>query len=256
MSAPDHTTTPGVVTPEAVRLEFQTAAIGTRSLALIMDWAIQTMIIFIVMFAAGLAVGAGLGRGLPEWVGVTLVLLLTFGVIWGYPTTLETLWGRTVGKAAMGLRVVTREGAPIGFRHAALRAVMGLADFVLTFGAGAVLSSLLSRRQQRLGDMVAGTLVLRERSAAGDPRAQRFAPPYGWGDYAATLDPAVLTPADYQAVRDLLVRSRELDPQIRHQVARELADPLVARLGHTPPPQVTPELFLVCLMARYQQRTV
>lgn len=255
MSAPDRTTAPGIVTPEAVRLEFQTAAIGTRSLALMIDWLIQLMIVMVVMFAAGLAVGAGLGSGLPDWAGVTLILLLVFGVLWGYPTTLETLWGRTVGKAALGLRVVTREGAPIGFRHAALRAVLGLIDFQLTFGAGAVLSSLLSRRQQRLGDLVAGTLVLRERNAAGTPRAVRFHPPPGWEGYAGTLDPAVLTPSDYQAVRELLVRGRELDPDVRHQVARQLADPLVARLGHTPPPQTTPELFLVCLMARYQQRT-
>jgi uncharacterized RDD family membrane protein YckC len=245
---------PGVVTPEAVRLEFQAAGIGTRSLALLIDAVIMFVAILVVLVATGLVVGAGAQAGLPEWVGVTIVLLGVFGILWGYPAGLEAVWGRTVGKAALGLRVVTREGAPIGFRHAAIRAALGLVDFYLTLGGAAVLSALISRRQQRLGDLVAGTLVLRERSAAGRPRAVRFAVPPGWESYAATLDPAVLSPLDYQTVRAFMLRAQELTPEVRAAVGREIADPLAARLGHAPPPQVTPELFLLCLAARYQQR--
>jgi uncharacterized RDD family membrane protein YckC len=237
-----------------VRLEFQAAGLGTRSLALLIDAVIMFVAILVLLIAAGLAVGAGAQAGLPEWVGVTLVLLGVFTILWGYPAGLETVWGRTVGKAALGLRVVTREGAPIGFRHAAIRAALGLVDFYLTLGGAAVVSALVSRREQRLGDLVAGTLVLRERSAAGRPRAVRFTVPPGWEPYAATLDPAVLTAGDYQAVRTFMLRAHELTPAVRAEVSRELAEPLATRLRHTPPPQVTPEQFLLCLAARYQQR--
>ena len=100
----------------------------------------------------------------------SLTFLLTFVVLWGYPTVMETLWrGRTIGKIALGLRVVTVEGAPVRFRHAAIRATLGLVDFLLTSGAGAVVSVLMTHRSQRLGDLVAGTVVLRERTGLRAP---------------------------------------------------------------------------------------
>lgn len=245
---------PGVVTPEAVRLEFQAASIGTRTLALVIDLAIQLAVLLIVSLGVGLAVGAGGFMGLPGWVGVTILLLVVFAVLWGYPTALETIFGRTPGKAALGLRVVTREGAPVGFRHAAVRAALGLVDFYATLGGVAVLSVLLSRREQRLGDLVAGTLVLRERSAMPRPHPIRFAVPPGLEPYARTLDPAVLDARGYQAVRTFLVRAGDLAPAVRRDVARRIADPIVARLGGVPPAHVTPEQFLLCLAARYQER--
>lgn len=245
----------GVVTPEAVRLEFSAASAGTRSLALLLDLMIQSVVVLFASLGIGFAVGAGGGAALPEWVGVTIILLLVFAVLWGYPTAFETLVGRTPGKAALGLRVVTIEGAPITFRHAALRAALGLVDFYLSLGGIAVLSVLLTRRQQRLGDLVAGTVVLRERSALPPPRAIAFGVPPGLEDFALTLDPAVLDPRGYQAVRMFLLRAGELNPRLRRRVARAIADPIVERLGTTPPAQVTPELFLLCLAARYQQLT-
>jgi uncharacterized RDD family membrane protein YckC len=245
---------PGVVTPEAVRLEFQAASVGTRTLAILIDLAIQLFLILVVLIAVGFAIGAGERFGLPSWVGVTIILLAVFAVLWGYPTALETIFGRTPGKAALGLRVVTREGAPVTFRHAAVRAALGLVDFYLTVGGVAVLSVLLSRREQRLGDLVAGTLVLRERSATPAPRPVLFTVPPGLEWFASTLDPAVLDARGYQAVRTFLLRAGQLSPAVRHAVARRIADPIVARLGRQPPPDLTPELFLVCLAARYQQR--
>jgi uncharacterized RDD family membrane protein YckC len=244
----------GVVTPEAVRLDFQPASIGTRSLAILLDLLIQLVTFLVVSLGVGFAVGAGIGPSLPEWVGVTLLLLLAFLVLWGYPTASETIWGRTPGKAALGLRVVTREGSPISFRHAAIRASLALIDLYITLGGGAILTVLLSKREQRLGDLVAGTLVLRERSAQDAPRPIRFSVPPGLEQYASTLDAAVLDAADYQAVRTFLLRAPSLRPDARRAVARRIADPVVARLGTVPPAQLSPEQFLLCLAARYQQR--
>lgn len=244
----------GVVTPEAVPLDFEPAGVGTRSVAFLLDASLQ-LVLFWTLAIAGSAAAAGAGPGLPDWVAVVLVLLLTFGVLWGYPIAFETLWrGRTLGKAALGLRVVTVEGGPERFRHAVVRAVLGLVDFGLLFGAVALVSALVTRRSQRLGDLAAGTIVVRERTGTAPPAVARFAVPQGAESYAATIDPSGVTPADYHALRQLLLRAPQLDPAVRADLARNLAAPLARRIGHTPPPGVAPELFLACLAARYQQR--
>jgi uncharacterized RDD family membrane protein YckC len=243
-----------VVTPEAVPLDFQVAGIGSRFLALIADWAIQGTILFGVVFAAGVA-AAALGGGLGGGLAAAAVYLLVFLVVFGYPVAFETLWrGRSPGKAALGLRVVTREGGPIRFHHAAVRAALGIVDFLATGGAAAVLSVLLTRDSQRLGDLVAGTLVLRERTGMGAPAAIAFPVPPGLESYAATIDVAGITPDDYSAVRGFLLRAPSLPAPVRSGLALELARPLAIRLRTSPPPGVGPELFLLCLAGAVQRR--
>lgn len=249
-------TAPGIVTPEAVRLEFEGANLGTRIIALVLDLLVQ-FVLFLIITVAAVALSEGIGEALPDWVAIVLVLLASFGVLWGYPIGFETLWrGRTPGKAALGLRVVTTEGAPVRFRHAALRGVLGVVDFYISLGLVAVLTVLLSRRQQRLGDMVAGTLVLRERTAAArDVRAQRFEVPPGAEAYAATVDTAGMTADDYATVRGFLLRAATLEPGARARLGTDLARRLAAALAHVPPPGVSPELFLAVAAARYQERS-
>jgi uncharacterized RDD family membrane protein YckC len=245
----------GIVTPEAVRLEFESEGIGSRGVALLIDLAVQATATVVLFLGTALVAGSGVAAGMPGWVGVTIFLLLFFLILWGYPTAMETLWrGRTLGKAAMGLRVVTVEGAPVRFRHAAIRAALALVDIYASSGGVAVLSALLTQQNQRLGDLAAGTIVLRERTGSAAPAAVRFAIPAGAEGYAATLDPSCLSAADYQAVRAFLLRAPGLAPQVRADLAVSLAQPLAARLRHAPPPGVSPELFLACLAARYQQR--
>ena len=246
----------GVVTPEAVRLQFQEANVGSRAVAFFIDAALLIFLMVTVNIAVGfLLAGAEGAVQLPEWIAVTTLLVANFVMFFGYPIAFETLLrGRTPGKMAMGLRVVTVEGAPERFRHAAIRAVLGLVDFALTSGAAAVLATLLSKRHQRLGDMVAGTVVLRERTATGPPRASQFTVPDGAESYAATIETAGVTTRDYEAVREFLLRAHTLHPDARIDIARRLADGLGAKLSHARPSNVSPELFLVCLAARYQQR--
>ena len=244
----------GVVTPEAVELQFSEANVGSRAVAFFIDAVALTLLLVVLNTAIGFLLG-DTDTGLPQWVAITALVLVNFLVFFGYPIAFETLMrGRSPGKAAMGLRVVTVEGAPERFRHAAIRAALGLVDFVLTSGVAAVLATLLSKRHQRLGDMVAGTVVLRERSASGPPRASRFRIPPGAELYAATIDPSGLAARDYEAVREFLNRAYDLRPEAREDIARRLAAGVAVKLGHTPPESVSPELFLVCLAARYQER--
>lgn len=242
----------GIVTPEAVVLEFETAGMASRMLAALLDSVIQSLVLIAVLLA-----GLGLDRVGVEFggLGTAFVYVVVFLLLFGYPAGFETLWrGRTPGKAAMGLRVVTVEGAPIRFRHAAIRAILGLIDKYVLSAVPGVLSLLLSRRNQRLGDLVGGTIVLRERSGAKAPHAIAFSPPPGLEGYVATLDVSALDRAEYVTIRSFLLRSATLAAPARDGLARQLATPLLGRLRTTPPPGLPPELFLVCVASAHQRR--
>ena len=244
----------GVVTPEAVRLQFSEANVGSRGVAL----AIDAFIISSILTLLNATIGALLlvpGESLPGWVVVTVLLVLNVLVLLGYPVVFETMMrGSTPGKAAMGLRVVTVEGAPVSFRHAAIRAALAFVDFLITFGLGAVFATLLSKRHQRLGDMVAGTVVLRERAAETTPWASQFLVPRGAESYAVTIDPSGLSAGDYELVRSFLLRAQKLAPQPRRDIGDRLARLYEHKLHHDRPDTVSAELFLSCLAARYQER--
>src|SRR3954469_10170839 len=176
MAAP----TRGIVTPEAGLLEFQAASRPTRVLQFSLDFLIQItalFLLFLVLAAGGSATGS-----IPEAVAVIFIIVALFVVLIGYPVAMEALWnGRTLGMAAAGLRVVTKEGAPVRFRHCAIRGALGLVDFwLIPVGVVATIVILLTRDNQRLGDLTAGTLVLRERSPIDrTSQAMAFYPPYG-----------------------------------------------------------------------------
>lgn len=241
----------GIVTPEAVPLDFQEAGVGSRGLAIMLDWLVLGAAMLALTAASGLVFAASETSAsvVNSWLAVTNLLLL-----FGYPITCETLWrGKTLGKLALGLRVVTAEGAPVRFRHAAARAALGLVDFGLTFGVAAVLSCLLTARSQRLGDLVAGTVVLRERTAAARPQAAVFATPAPASAFTSTLDVAALTARDYEAVRAFLLRSGELDEHARMRLAQRLAGLIARKLGQPPPDRMSPLDYLATVAARYQQ---
>lgn len=241
---------PRLVTPEAVVLAFETAGLGSRILAAMIDLAIQGLL----LMAATLALFgfAGVGDGSATAGVVVLVMAITLALL-GYPIAFETLWrGRTPGKAVLGLRVVATDGAPIRFRHAAVRGMLTLVDFYLTSGAAAVLTVLFTAENQRLGDLAAGTLVLRQRTGAPAPAPIAFHAPPGYEAYAGTLDLARLTADDYGALRSFLLRAASLPPETRGPLAERLATTIAGRIGHTPPPGVAPAVFLVCVAAVHQ----
>lgn len=237
----------GIVTPEAVVLAFETAGVPTRMLATLIDAVVQGAALIVLLVAFGVLAQTPFGLA-----GVYFGL---FAVVFGYPIVMEATWrGRTLGKAAMGLRVVTIEGGQIGFRHALVRGAFDLVDLIATAGAAATLAVLATDRNQRLGDLVAGTMVLRERTGLPRPASVQFVPPPGWEGYAATLDVGGLSPDDVLAARTFLLRAHQFDRASRERLAVTIATATLPRLHHQPPPGVAAEPFLVCLVARYQER--
>lgn len=244
----------GIVTPEAVVLEFETAGVASRLLAALIDLAIQAAALFalLMLLAGAAAAGASLGGA-----AAALVYFGMFAIIFVYPAAFETLWrGRTPGKAALGLRVVTIEGGPIRFRHAALRSILGLVEKMLSQGVIGILAILFSRRNQRLGDLLAGTIVLRERKGARAPTPVTFAPPPGLEAYTSTLDVSGLGHDEYGTIRSFLLRAATMAPASRFDLARSLAEPMVVRLRTVPPPGVGPDAFLACVAAAFQGHAV
>jgi uncharacterized RDD family membrane protein YckC len=249
---PPERAAPAVVTPEAVALAHDDATAGTRGIAALIDLALVGVALLAVALAAMVT---GNGAAAPGWAGLTAALVLGSLALFGYPVGFETLWrGRTPGKAALGLRVVTVEGGPVALRHAAIRAAVGLIELRASAGAIALLASLLSRRGQRLGDHVAGTVVVREGSRRRRTQPLSVTVPPDLAAYAQTIEPAGLPPADYDAVRRFLQRRGELTPQARAPLAERLADRVAADLGHRRDPSVAAERFLRCVAARVQER--
>jgi uncharacterized RDD family membrane protein YckC len=241
----------GVVTPEAVVLEFETASVASRSLAQAIDLGVRFGLLYALAIVAGLA-SAGIGTT-PA---IVLLFVGIFLLLFGYPAILETRWnGQTIGKRALGLRVVTVEGAPVRFRHSAIRSMLSIVDFLLPpLGVSATIVSLLNRRNQRLGDVFAGTVVLRERTGAAIPIPVSFPPLPGYELYARSLDVGGITPEQYAVVRSFLIRVNTLTPGARAHLAVRLANAVATSMHHTPPASVHPETFLVSVAAAYQLR--
>lgn len=241
----------GIVTPEAVVLEFETASVGSRAMAQAIDVLVRVGLVFVLSMVLGI-----IAAGLTETMLVITFIVTGFVLIFGYPVVCEQIWnGQTVGKRALGLRAVTTEGAPVRFRHSAIRSMLGLVDFLLLPpGVPATLSVLLTARNQRLGDLAAGTMVLREGSGATFPVAVSFPPMRGYEGYARSLDVGALTPAQYALVRSFLLRVGDLAPSARAHLGDRLATSTAAVLHHELPPGIHPEAFLVAVAAAYQLR--
>ncbi len=222
------------MTGEAVELELRPARLASRILALSLDLACQ-LGIFVV---GGLAAGVVLSTA-DEALGAAIVLVLTVGVLVGWPVTWETLsHGRSVGKIAFGLRVVREDGGPIGFRHALVRALFGVfVDFYVTSGVVGLVTSLASPQGRRVGDYAAGTIVVRERppTQAG-PTPQM---PPALAPWARTADLAMLPDALALSCRQYLARLSQLGASSQAGMGARLAEE-VSRYVAPPPPAGTP----------------
>ena len=224
-----------VVTGEAVSLDLRLAAVPSRLLAGLLDALLQFGLLLTVGALAG-AVGSGASTAAAS--ALTILVIVT--VLIGYPVAFEALLrGRTPGKAALGLRVVRDDGGPIGFRQAFVRGLVGafVERFGITLFFGALASMLLNDRSKRIGDLLAGTVVLQERvTVRGGAVAVMPQPLVGW---AASLDLTGLPDDLALSVRQFLARERDLTPTAREDLGGRLVQAVLAVVT-PPPPAGTP----------------
>jgi uncharacterized RDD family membrane protein YckC len=239
-----------LVTGEAVPVELRLARLGSRVPAALVDLAIQ-LVLGIVLAVALRPVLSSVDAALQAaiiLVGVVLIIL-------GYPVLMETFWGgRTIGKWAMGVRVVRDDGGPIRFRHAFVRGLLGaiVEKPGITFGLVAILCSLFSSRAKRLGDILAGTVVVHTRVPQTMKPISSMPPELaGW---ASTLDLSRLGNDLALACRQFLGRAAALTPEARERLGGELVAAVAATVT-PPPPAGTPGwAYLTAVLAERRRR--
>ena len=196
---------------------------------------------------------SGLNDSLDSAAGSALALVAFVGIFVGYPVLFETLSrGRSLGKMAMGLRVVREDGGPIQFRHALVRGLLAVFEIYLTSGTIAIICSLVSAKGKRLGDFLAGTVVVRERVPnAAAPMVQM---PPALASWAATLELSRLPDDLALSARQFLARARDLAPQVRHSIGSRIAYDVSRFVAPAPPQGCPPEAYLAAVLAERRRR--
>jgi uncharacterized RDD family membrane protein YckC len=238
-----------LVTGEAVPLEMRLAKLPSRALAILLDWTLLAAI----GIPLAIALGSVLSTADPA-LRATLALLGFIGLFVGVPVLVETLSrGRSLGKLVLGLRVVRDDGGPARFRHALTRGLAGVfVDFLLTSGAGAIICSLLNERGKRVGDILAGTVVIRERAPARTEPLPVIPPQLA--AWATGLELSRL-PADLGlAVRNYLSRYPQLAPRVRDQMGAQLAAEVAQVVTPAPPPGTPPWAYLAAVLTERGRR--
>ncbi|MEU4404625.1 RDD family protein [Streptosporangium sp. NPDC023963] len=237
-----------VVTGEAVVVEVRIAQLPSRAAALLIDLTLQV----VTLFGASLLVGS-LGFLNDSALTTMVYIVLTVLVVVGYPVAFETLTrGRSLGKLALGLRVVSDDGGPERFRQALFRGLAGVLEFWMLSGAPALISSLISEKGKRLGDVFSGTMVISERV----PR--QYGPPLDMppplASWAATLELSRLPEQVAATARQYLMRWHDLTPAVQHEMGVRIATEMSAFVSPPAPPGVPPFAYLTAVLAERRRR--
>ncbi len=247
-------------TPESVKLEFTLAGIGNRSFALIIDYIIISLTALLTWgvsyyFAYQIDPGFIFGSNpdlLAQWI-IAIQSLVAFAIYAGYFVILETLWqGQTPGKKWTKIRVIRDNGKPERLPQAILRALLRPVDDILFIG---VFFIFFSQKEKRIGDLVAGTLVVQDEQASKSanfdisPEAQ---------DLAVQLriesEITNLLPEDFATIRDFLQRRQNIMLEYQHQLSRKLAEQVKEIiLLEKVPEDYSNSQFLEAIYLAYQQ---
>jgi uncharacterized RDD family membrane protein YckC len=231
-------------TPEGLALELTLAGVGSRFTAAVIDYLIQFGVLIAITITVAL---------LHSNVAAALGAIASFVWFMGYDIAFETrASGRTLGKRWTGLRVVRVDGRPVDFRSSAVRNFLRLVDILPGFYLVAIITIFVSKRNQRLGDMAGGTLVVREKK--GEAATVAFRAEDYFRDELETWDVSRVTAADVAAVRQFLERRAGLEPEARKRLARELARRLWPSVVG-PAEETRPEQFLEQLLAAKAARS-
>ncbi len=241
-----------VITGEAVALELPVANFPSRIAALLIDMAAQVVLLLIVVIVLTTTFGQVNG----DYIAAALVTA-NIVVLVGYPTAFETLSrGKTLGKMALGIRVIGDDGSPVRFRQALVRALVGVFEiWTIVLAPVGLIASIISVRGKRVGDMFAGTYVIQERVPVRHALPPLFAavpaPLTGW---AQTLQVSSLSDQTAEAAGSYLRRFAELSAQARDSLGAQLANAVAAQVSPPPPAGTPPTAYLAAVLAVRRER--
>jgi len=245
-SRPVHHDDDGIVIGEAVALELRPASALIRGGGTIID-----VLVSVVLLVGMLLIAAGAGLTVDDAAFRAIAIGGVVVIIVVVPTAVETAsHGRSLGKLALGLRVVRDDGGSIGFRHAFVRALAGVLEIYLTFGGLAVLVGFLNPSSKRLGDLLAGTHAQVERvpKAVSNP----FGVPPELEAWAGIADVARLPDPLARRVAAYFEHVAQLSPASRQRLAASLAGEVAPFVS--PVPDAAPEPFLAGVVALRRAR--
>ncbi|WP_203580563.1 RDD family protein [Microbacterium hibisci] len=237
-----------VLTGEAVALDVQPLGYFLRALGVLIDMLLGLAVL--VLFALGTGWLASLGAIDPAVVPILTIVVLVLVLI-VIPTVVETTTrGRSLGKLAVGGRIVRTDGGAAGFRHAFIRALVGVFELWFTLGAVAALVGAFTPRSQRLGDLVAGTYSERTRTPRL-PDAALGVPPV-LTEWASVADVARLPERLSRRLSQFARSAPSMEAGARARVAASLAREAAEHVSPVPP--VDPETFLIGVVAVRRER--
>ncbi|MGH9530043.1 MAG: RDD family protein [Terriglobales bacterium] len=240
-----------IETPEQIELEFPVAGLGSRGLALFIDSLLQLIVVIVVIALVEL-ISPDLSRywvTAGKWMTAAAIFFL-FCLYWGYFAIFEALWnGQTPGKRQAHIRVITGSGRPVNAFESMARNFLRAVDSQLFYIVGAI-AIAVDKNNRRLGDMVAGTVVVHELQEQGDSYWYRH-------QSSVTTKPSVeaingMTAQEFQLIETFLNRRLDLPYDQRVKVAIDIASRIGDRLSVPPADRGTPEDFLEELSRRYR----
>lgn len=226
-----------IETPEQTSLEFPLAGVGSRCMALVLDTLIQVGIALALLALWGMlalwapSLGTSYGSAAGLWIGAVLIFAL-LTVYYGYFAFFEAIWnGQTPGKRAAHIRVIQESGRPLQVWQSIARNLLRIVDQLPGFYAVGMASALISRQNRRLGDFVAGTVVVHERPLVPISVGWASAPIGARPELA--LGTARLGPEEVRLIEAFLERRNSLDAEVRLRMARQISSRIADRLGLT-----------------------
>jgi uncharacterized RDD family membrane protein YckC len=236
-----------MVTGDAVVLDVQIAQLPVRALSALID-----LTVVFVAYVIGLLLWAATLTDLDSALSGAVLIVFTVLALVGYPIIFETTTrGRSLGKMALGLRVVSDDGGPERFRQALFRALAGFVEIWMFAGGPAVICSLVSPRGKRIGDVFAGTMVISERAPRLSPPPV-MPPSMAW--WAPSLQLSGLSAQSADRARQFLSRAPQLDRGVRDQMAFRIGAEVAAQISPPPPPGAPPQLVLAAVLAERHSR--
>jgi uncharacterized RDD family membrane protein YckC len=207
-------------TPEQIALELPLAGIGSRSLALLVDSLIQIAAAILLIFAvSGFVLAFSSISSLFSAIGMAVVIFCIFFLYWGYFTLFEILWnGQTPGKRAVGIRVIKESGRPITVVEAIGRNLVRIIDMMPGFYGVGLICMMLNKRNKRLGDFVAGTLLIHDKPVDNiSPVWNPDRSSNTTDSQATTINPEILV-----LIETYLNRRNALELSVRTKTARQI----------------------------------